>query len=152
MQFLVVENFALFCITFRAQWSSKTSPKSRVQASNNPKKISLKDNKPIFQHHEMIPIEFEPSIRSSPMSQKENMQSTAKNAGKYDGTKRISELFVQEIVTNGECHGLKDKMEGKTHDQLEKVPSAKDKLSSSVSMEGKNEVGGKNKLHNISQK
>ncbi|KAL2532563.1 hypothetical protein Adt_05914 [Abeliophyllum distichum] len=99
----------------------------------------------------MIRIEFEPSIRSSPMSRKENMQTTAKNAGKDDGTKRIYELSVQEIVTNGECHGLKGKMEGKTHDQLEKVPSAKDILPSSVSMEGKNEVGGKNELHNISQ-
>ncbi|KAL2535357.1 Uncharacterized protein Fot_16748 [Forsythia ovata] len=131
---------------FQGSVSSKTSPKSRVQTSNNPKKTSLPGNKPVFQNqpcHRMIPIEFEPSIRPSPMSQKENMQTTAKNAGKDDGTKRVSELSVQDIVTNGERHGLKGKMEGKTHDQLEKVSSAKDKLPSSVSMEGKTKLEGR---------
>ncbi|KAL2510631.1 Uncharacterized protein Adt_16231 [Abeliophyllum distichum] len=125
--------------------SSKISPKSRVQTSNNPKKTSLPGNKPVFQNqpcHRMIPIEFEPSIRPSPMSQKENMQTTAKNTGKDDGTKHVSELSVQERVTR-ECHGLKGKMEGKTHDQLEKVPSAKDKLPSSVSMEGITKLKGR---------
>ncbi|CAI9785648.1 unnamed protein product [Fraxinus pennsylvanica] len=90
--------------------------------------------------HRMIPIEFEPSIRPSPMSQKENIQTTTKNDGKDDGTKRVSEISVQETAINEECHHLKGKMEGKTQGQVEKVPSTRDKLPSRASMEGKTKL------------
>lgn len=74
----------------------------------------------------MIPIEFEPYIRPSSTSHKENLQTTAKNAGKDDGTDPVSEISEQEIVIDREFHGVKGKMEGKTHGQVEKVPWTKE--------------------------
>ncbi|KAL2510632.1 Uncharacterized protein Adt_16232 [Abeliophyllum distichum] len=124
--------------------SGKSVPKSQVQATDNPAKASLSENKPVFLNqpsHRMIPIEFEPSIRPSPMTQKENMKPAAKNAGKEDGTKRVSEISVQEIVINGECHGPNGKVEAKTHGQVDKVASMKDKPH--VSMEEKPKLKGR---------
>ncbi|CAA2935103.1 polycomb group Pc-like [Olea europaea subsp. europaea] len=122
--------------------SRETAPKSRVQNTDNPKKDSP-PKKPVFLNQPsptMIPIESESSIRPSTMKQNENMQTTAKSAGKDDDTKRVSEISVQEIVISGECRGVKGKMEGKTHGQVEKVPSMKDKLPIRASMKGKTKL------------
>ncbi|KAL2535611.1 Uncharacterized protein Fot_17002 [Forsythia ovata] len=124
--------------------SGKTVPKSQVQATDNPAKASHSDNKPVFLNqpsHRMIPIEFESSIRPSPMTQKENMKTAAKNAGKEDGSKRVSEISVEEKVINGECHGPNGKVEAKTHGQVDKVASMKD--NSRVSMEEKPKFKGR---------
>ncbi|CAA2940101.1 Hypothetical predicted protein [Olea europaea subsp. europaea] len=108
---------------------SETAKKSRVQNTDNPSKPS----------HRMIPIEFEPPVGQSPMSKSENLPTTARNAGKDDGTKGVLEISVQETAINGERNRLKGRMEGKTHGQVEKVPSKKDRPSR-VSMEGKTKL------------
>ncbi|CAA2936498.1 Hypothetical predicted protein [Olea europaea subsp. europaea] len=111
-----------------ASVSSETSPKSPVQATDNPANASFL-NRP---NHRMIPIEFEPSIRPSPMTPKENMQPDTKNAGKENGNKSSSEISLQDLVINEECHGPKGKIKPNAHGQVEKVASMKDKPRVSV--------------------
>lgn len=111
-----------------ASVSRETAAKIRVHATVNPAEGNVL-NQPAFR---LIPIESEPSIRSSPMNENENIQPAVKIEGKEDGTKRVSEISEQETVINGEGHGLKGKMDPNTHGQVEKVASMKDKPRISV--------------------